>query len=112
MMSVIPLAVPSTTPVWSEVKSSGQAMGVGEAPSAFTSSCGRSATTVRSLSPSRSPGPSTRRSVLAKERQPPVFPMVISRIASPESARMRPRISPVICPSVSTSSAMRSSLIR
>ena len=113
MMSVMPFLEPSTTPVWKDVKSSGHGIGVGEAPSALTSSCGKSATTVRIFSPSMSEGCVTRRWVLAKLRQPPVFPIVMSRTAPSEvSATM----SCIVCtkgdPFASTASATRSSDIR
>ena len=107
MMSVMPFLEPSTTPVCSEVNSSGHGIGVGEAPSALTSSCGRSATTVRILSPSRSAGVATRRLVLAKLRQPPVLPMVISRIVPPEfSSTMSCMVSVNSVPFCSTASAI------
>ena len=108
MMSVMPFLEPSTTPVWKEVNSSGHGIGVGLAPSARTSSWGRSATTVRIFSPSMSAGVWIGPSVLAKLRQPPVLPIVISRMRSSESARIAARISRVKSPS-KTASATRSS---
>ena len=111
MISVIPFFDPSTTPVWKLVNSSGHGIGVGDAPKARTSSCGRSATTVRIFSPSMSPGFWTRRLVLAKLRQPPVLPMVIKRILSPESANAMSRTLRVKSPA-STCSAIRSSDIK
>ena len=56
IMSVMPFLEPSTTPVWNDVNSSGQGIGVGDAPSALTNSWGRSATTVRILRPAISSG--------------------------------------------------------
>ena len=112
MMSVMPLEVPSTTPVWSEENSSGQAIGVGAASRLRISSCGRSASTVRILRPVTSCGVSMRRWVLARLRQPPVLPIVMMRIAPPESSSAMSRIMRVSSPSVSTASATRSSRMR
>ena len=108
MMSVMPFAVPSTTLVCSDVNSSAQGIGVGDASSARTSSCGRSATTVRIFRPDRSAGVWMRRLVLAKLRQPPVLPMVISRSIPPESSSVMSRSWRVKSP-VRTRSATRSS---
>ena len=86
-MSVIPFFEPSTTPVWNEVNNSGHGIGVGDAPKALTNTWGKSATTVLIFSPFISDGSAICLLVLAKFLHPPVLPIVISLIVSPESLR-------------------------